>query len=175
MWILLSLGLSPDALRWFSAAFLLIVAAALLIPAAGNLLMGGLSRLSRSLGARTLSASGGGGQFGIGLLLGLVWLPCVGPTLGAAIALASMGQELAAAFAVMFAYGAGTAVMLMVAALGSGALLKRLRPQLMSGAGHGKVLLGSVLLVLSLLVFTGVDKVIETYAVRFLPDWSISM
>ncbi len=32
------------------------------------------------------------GQFAIGLVLGVVWSPCVGPTLGAAIVLASQGS-----------------------------------------------------------------------------------
>ena len=39
-----------------------------------------------------LAASGAGGQFMIGLLLGAVWSPCVGPTLGAASLLASQGR-----------------------------------------------------------------------------------
>ena len=34
------------------------------------------------------------GQFAIGLVLGVVWSPCVGPTLGAAIVLASQGTHL---------------------------------------------------------------------------------
>jgi cytochrome c-type biogenesis protein len=34
------------------------------------------------------------GQFGVGVLLGAVWSPCVGPTLGAALVLASQGREL---------------------------------------------------------------------------------
>ena len=41
--------------------------------------------------------------FGVGALLGLIWLPCVGPTLGAAIALASVGQQLSTAFLIMLA------------------------------------------------------------------------
>jgi cytochrome c biogenesis protein CcdA len=45
------------------------------------------------------------GQFGVGALLGFVWLPCVGPTLGAAITLASLGQSLSMAFAIMFTFG----------------------------------------------------------------------
>lgn len=40
------------------------------------------------------SASGPGGQFSVGLLLGAVWSPCVGPTLGAASLLASQGRDL---------------------------------------------------------------------------------
>src|SRR5262249_31132890 len=38
--------------------------------------------------------SGLGGQIAVGLLLGAVWSPCVGPTLGAASILAAQGRNL---------------------------------------------------------------------------------
>ncbi|MGO8657213.1 cytochrome c biogenesis protein CcdA, partial [Rhizobium ruizarguesonis] len=41
-----------------------------------------------------LSTSGISGQFGVGLLLGAVWTPCVGPTLGAASIMAARGENL---------------------------------------------------------------------------------
>jgi cytochrome c-type biogenesis protein len=40
------------------------------------------------------STSGLKGQFGVGLLLGAVWSPCVGPTLGAASILAAQSKDL---------------------------------------------------------------------------------
>ncbi len=40
------------------------------------------------------SGSGPVGQFGVGVLLGAVWSPCVGPTLGAALLLAAQGENL---------------------------------------------------------------------------------
>jgi cytochrome c biogenesis protein CcdA len=40
------------------------------------------------------AAQGLGGQFLLGLLLGAVWSPCVGPTLGAASILAAKGENL---------------------------------------------------------------------------------
>jgi len=42
----------------------------------------------------TLEAGSLRGQFLGGLLLGMVWSPCIGPTLGGAIALASQGENL---------------------------------------------------------------------------------
>ncbi len=114
------------------------------------------------------------GQFGVGALLGLVWLPCVGPTLGAAIALASLGQDLGLSFVIMFAFGIGTSTMLIVAGLLSRQLLMRWRPAILSRAGSAKKLPGWTLL-LGLLVLNGGDKVLETLALGILPDWAISL
>lgn len=173
--LLLNLGLNPDGFRYVAAAMLLLVAAILLVKRLGDW----TAQVLAGLTSRFDTASGGSGraagQFGVGALLGLVWLPCVGPTLGAAIALASLGQQMGTAFIVMFAFGLGTAGALLAAGLVSGRLLSRWRPGMLEGAARGKQLLGALLLVLGLMVFTGFDKTLETLALQLLPDWAISM
>ncbi len=173
---LLNLGLNPDAFRYVAAALLLIIAVVLLVKPVGQWLTLRLSMLTArfNTGAGD-SAGSAAGQFGVGALLGLVWLPCVGPTLGAAIALASMGQSMGMAFVVMLAFGLGCAMVLLAAGLASGKALEKWRPGLISHAERGKKLLGWVLLVLAVMVLTGVDKVLEAWALRILPDWAISM
>ncbi|MEX2080159.1 MAG: cytochrome c biogenesis protein CcdA [Dehalococcoidia bacterium] len=114
-------------------------------------------------------------HFGVGALLGFVWLPCVGPTLGAAIALASMGQSVPMAFVVMLAYGIGTAGILLAAGVVSSQLLQRWRPGLVTGGLFGRRLLGGSLLLLGLLVLTGLDKRLEAMAVDLLPAWIFSL
>ena len=102
--VLLNAGLNPDAFRWFAAALLVIVGLTLIIKPLADWLSLRLSALSSRLNIGNHEASSSIGQFGVGLLLGLVWLPCVGPTLGAAIALASMGQDMGMAFIVCLLY-----------------------------------------------------------------------
>lgn len=174
--LLLNLGLGPEVLRYIAATLLMLLALLLLVPPAGSWVMLQLSRLgSRTGGGVSVKATTGAGQFGVGALLGFVWLPCVGPTLGTAIALASLGQDLMLAFAVMFSFGLGTAVVLIAAGFASRHALMRWRPEVLRGAARGKKLLGWTLLFLALLVFTGVDKVLETMALQILPDWAISI
>ena len=109
------------------------------------------------------------------MLLGLGWLPCVWPTLGAAIALASVGQDMGIAFVVMFTFGFGTASALIVAAVVSGKLLNKWRPSVFENVAKAKSLLGWLLLILGMMVFLGIDKILETLAVQYLPDWAISL
>ena len=91
------LGLDPSWLR-DGAALLLMVFGAVLLSARLQqrfaVATSGLSGVGHGVLAR-VSLDGLSGQFVLGLLLGLVWSPCVGPTLGAAVTLASQGQSLA--------------------------------------------------------------------------------
>lgn len=174
--LLVSTGLDPEIFRYVAAALLIGVALVLLVQPLTDRLTLGLSRLSTRFGfAAGASASSAPGQFGVGALLGVVWLPCVGPTLGAAIALASMGQDMAMAFVVMFAYGVGTAGVLLAAGLLSGRLLLRWRSSLMSGATTGKRVLGWMLLGLGLLVLSGADKILERWALVIVPEWVFTL
>jgi cytochrome c-type biogenesis protein len=171
-WMLFNLGLNPDAYRVFAAVLLVAVAAALLVDRLGAWLALHLSRLTAGV---QLTGSGSGGavtQFGVGALLGLVWLPCVGPTLGAAIALASLGQAMGMAFLVMFSFGVGTAAALLAAGFATAGILNRARPGLLAAARRGKRILGWLLLALAMLVLSGLDKALEAWALGWLPQWS---
>lgn len=174
-YVLLNLGLGLDVIRPFAAVMLIIVALPLLSEPLGYRVNALLSRLNPAPDSGATNASSGLGQFGVGALLGVVWLPCVGPTLGAAIALASMGQNMAAAFGVMFVFGVGTASALLFAGLASAKLLKKTRPGVMTSAKKGKTVLGAMLLLLGILVLTGWDKALETWALTWLPDWAVSI
>lgn len=172
--VLVNSGLDPELFRYVAASMLLLVGLPLAWPRLGNWLTMRLSMLT----ARFNPGSGGShwsGQFGLGMLLGVVWLPCVGPTLGAAIALASMGQQMSMAFVVMLFFGLGTASVLLLAGLLSKRALEKTAPGLSIGAKRGKVILGWMLLLLGLMVWTGIDKRLEAWALTWLPDWAIML
>lgn len=169
-YLFMSLGMSPDVLRYFAAGLMLLMGITLvngwLNQRMSMLLSKGLSYLPNS-GSVQRDSSHPAFQFVIGGSLGLVWLPCVGPTLGAAIALASTGDHLAMAFSVMFVFGLGTAIPLIAVGYVAG---KKIR-QLGASANTGRLILGYALLVIALMIFTGLDKVLETIALTYLPDW----
>jgi cytochrome c-type biogenesis protein len=174
--LLVSTGLDPELFRWFAAAMLVAVGLVLVVRPLNDWVTLRLSMVAGrfSFGGPEGSTSAPG-QFGVGALLGVVWLPCVGPTLGAAIALASMGQSMGMAFVVMLAYGIGTAGVLLVAGLVSSRALARWRPTALSAGGLGKKVLGWSLVLLGVLVLTGVDKYLEALAVDIVPTWVFSL
>ncbi|MDQ3388122.1 MAG: sulfite exporter TauE/SafE family protein [Gemmatimonadota bacterium] len=170
--LLVSTGLDPELFRWFAAGLLAAVGAVLLVQRLNDWVTLRLSMLTNRFNVGgTAGSRSAPGQFGVGALLGIVWLPCVGPTLGAAIALASMGQSMGMAFLVMLAYGVGTAGVLLLAGIVSSKVLARWRPAVMSAGGAGKKILGWSLVILGGLVLTGVDKYLEAWAVDVVPSW----
>ncbi len=122
-----------------------------------------------------LDLDGLGGQFAIGLALGVVWSPCVGPTLGAAIVLASQGAHLGQVALLMGIFGIGAALPVVGLAYVSRAAMTRIRGRLMSAGKAGKAALGATMLVIALLILTGADKALEAWLVDNSPAWLTSL
>jgi cytochrome c-type biogenesis protein len=111
------------------------------------------------------------GQAGLGVLLGAVWSPCVGPTLGAASLLASQGRDLATVAAAMLLFGLGASTPLLAIGATSRATIQRWRGALGGAGGWGKWLLGGGLLIAGALAVSGLDKAMETILVDLSPAW----
>jgi cytochrome c biogenesis protein CcdA len=140
---------------------------ALLLPAWSERLSTRLGRPLEGLRAWTsaFAAEGATGQFMLGLLLGIVWSPCAGPTLGAAIGLAAQGRRLAWAGAVMAAYALGAALPLLALSHGFGRLALR------EVGCLGRPVLGGLLVADAGLILTGLDRYLETLGVALMPAW----
>jgi cytochrome c biogenesis protein CcdA len=122
-----------------------------------------------------LAPTGLGGQFIVGLVLGAIWSPCVGPTLGAASTLAAQGKDLGAVAAVMVAFGAGAALPLMLVGALSREAMRHWRGRLMQAGSGGKYLLGGGAVVVAGLILTGWDHALEAVLVNHSPDWLVDL
>lgn len=168
-----AIGLDLDVFRSVGAVLMIAIGAILLLPGLQVQLAAAGAPVanwgSRYVGAA--QAGGLGGQLIVGLLLGAVWSPCVGPTLGAAALLAARGRDLPQVAATMLAFGLGAALPLMGLGLLSRESLLRWRSQLFS-AGHGlKMALGLVFVAVGALILSGFDKAVETALVNASPQW----
>lgn len=130
----------------------------------------GLANAGEQLIAR-MRIDGLWGQFCIGLVLGMVWSPCVGPTLGAALVLASQGSHLPQVAVLMGIFGAGAALPVVALAYVSRGAMVRMRGKLLQAGKSGKALLGATLLALAVLMLTGTDKLMEAWLVEQSPSW----
>jgi cytochrome c biogenesis protein CcdA len=167
------LGIDAGTFRFAAAAIMIALGAILVVPkwqaqlaAAGGPMS---SWADRRFGG--VASSGLAGQFAIGLLLGAVWSPCVGPTLGAASLLASQGHDLLQVALTMVVFGIGAALPLILFGLLSRATLMRVRSQLMSAGKLGKGLLGTAFIVIGIAIVSGADKKIEAALVAASPQW----
>lgn len=166
-----SLGLDQESLRPALGSILLLLGIFLLTPRLQVMLEVVLAPLV-AWGSRSSDHAQRQGllwQFALGALLGAVWSPCVGPTLGAASLFASRGENLGAVAGVMLLFGLGAAAPLLGIGMLSRATLQRLRGRLMTGGRYGRLALGLSMAAAGLLVLTGVDKQIESAAITYLP------
>jgi cytochrome c biogenesis protein CcdA len=117
------------------------------------------------------SRNGLPGQFAVGALLGVVWSPCAGPTLGAASIMAARGENLLQVATTMILFGIGAAVPLLVLGLLSRETMTRVRGRLMATGQKAKAVMGAILIVVGALILTGYDKSMETVLVNNSPSW----
>jgi cytochrome c-type biogenesis protein len=168
-----SLGLDPDTFRCIGAVMLATFGLVLLLPKLQETFAratGAIGNSGNQLLAR-VNFSGLPGQFAIGALLGIVWSPCVGPTLGAATTLASQGKNLGQIGLLMLIFGIGAAAPLVLLGSLSRTRMLKVRGRLLTAGKYGKQLFGLIMLILGLLIATGADKLLEAWILDRTPAW----
>jgi cytochrome c-type biogenesis protein len=168
-----SLGLDSEFFRNVAAVMLLLVGVILTVPA----LQARLAMLTAPFGNWVQDRFGGGqrqglqGQFAVGVLLGAVWSPCIGPTLGAASVLAAQGRDLVQVTLTMFVFAVGTALPLVFLGLVSREALMRWRGRMLATGSTGKMVLGIILVLTAAIILTGIDKPLEAALLQITPAW----
>ena len=173
---LLGFTLDRDLVRMVAGALLVLAGAVLLIgrldivvTRATTPIAGRAAALLARLGPRGLA-----GQFVVGALLGAVWTPCGGPTLGGAIGLAAQRRSLGAAAAVMAAYSLGAVIPVLLLAYGSWRLVAR-PDRLARVTRIGKPAVGALLVLFGVLSITGGDKLLESRLLDVMPAWLVDL
>jgi cytochrome c biogenesis protein CcdA len=169
----IGLGITPQLLRQVAAAMFVAFGLVMLLPPLQmrlSLATSGLATGADALAGR-VSAGGLLRPAMIGALAGAVWSPCSGPSLGAAIALATEAGDIPAAAARMLVFGAGASTVLVGLAYGSRAAVMARRNALMTGAAWLKPAIGAIFVAAGIGVLTGLDKVLEIAVLDRLPDW----
>lgn len=171
------LGLDDRMLRLGAGVLMALLGAALLVPAAQRFMEAGLQRVGSFGGnaAARVHSDHPAAQLGIGVLMGVAWSPCVGPTLGAAIGLAASGGSASSAAAVMAVFSLGAVLPLMAVGLLGRSLLVRHRARLAQAGDVGRKLMGGSLLVVGVLVLTGLDKALEAWLLGLAPTWLVEL
>ena len=168
-----SVGLSPEAVAQTGAVLMIGFGLVLLVPRlnAGFAMATGGMASRADAGLDHVDRSGLGGQFLGGALLGAVWSPCVGPTLGGAISLASQGQNLGWAGAIMLSFATGVSTVILALGYGARAALQRRRALMRKIAERSKPIMGVVFVVVGLIILTGALRPVETWLLNVLPYW----
>ncbi len=167
-----ALGLDADVFRYAAAVLMVAIGLILMLPGFQAQLAVASGPIANWADARFSSVrKGTSGQFWVGVLLGAVWSPCVGPTLGAASLLAAQGRDLGQVGIIMLAFGLGAALPLLALGLLSREAMVRWRHRLASAGQGAKAGLGALFVAIGVLVLTSLDKSIETLLVELSPQW----
>lgn len=169
-----AIGLTPETVADAGAVVMIGFGLVLLVPAFNR----GFALATAGFAARAdarMGPPGERGQFAGGLLLGAVWSPCIGPTLGGAIALASQGQGLMQAGAIMVAFAAGVSTLIIGLGYGLRAALIRNRAAMQRIAAAARPALGAVFVAVGAGLLLRVHHMIEAWAIGTLPAWLIDL
>jgi cytochrome c-type biogenesis protein len=170
-----AVGLSDQTVSQAGAVLMVGFGLVLLVPR----LNAGFATATAGMAARAdagidqIDRSGLAGQAMAGMLLGAVWSPCVGPTLGGAISLASQGQNLLWAGTVMASFAAGVASVILALAYGARAALRQRQALMRRIAARAKPVMGVVFVAVGLAILFRLHHVAEAWFVDNLPTWLV--
>ncbi|TFG81464.1 MAG: hypothetical protein E4H20_09770, partial [Spirochaetales bacterium] len=172
--IVSAIGISPDALRIAAAVAILLFGLVMVIPALKDRFMAFASRLGAGSSGTIRKHEGFGGGIVLGLGLGLLWTPCVGPIMASVIGLALSGGTDAGAVIITMAYAAGTGLPLLLIMAGGRALLARV-PGLTKNAGKIQRVFGVLMIVTALALLSGADRSFQSWVLRTFPNYGTGL
>ena len=168
-----SIGLTQDMLARIGAVLMVLFGVVLVVPQLAR----GFERATAGVAAgadqkmNTIGGSGLQSQFLGGLLLGAVWSPCIGPTLGGAIALASQGENLAYAGLIMVFFALGVSTLIIGLGLGAREAIRGRAQALRGLAERSKPILGVTFITVGLMLYFNLHHIIEAWALDVMPIW----
>ncbi len=162
-------GLPADTLRVAAIVLLALFGFFLLIPALQLASENFITRFLPQQGALN-KGRGFWSGFLVGLTLGLVWTPCVGPIMAAVITLAAASAIGAAAVLITLAYALGTAVPMLAIMFGGRKLLDR-TPWIKTHSGVIQRSFGAVMVLMAFVLLKGYDRNFESWVLARFPAY----
>lgn len=168
-----SLGITEETVSNAGAVLMIGFGLVLLVPRFSESFATATAGLSARADAQIdeTDRSGLTGQFIAGMLLGAVWSPCIGPTLGGAISLASQGQSLMHATLIMISFALGVSTIIIGLAYGAQSMIRKRQTWMRNLAASARPVMGAVFIAVGLAILFKLHHVAEIWALEHLPAW----
>ncbi len=169
-------NISADILRSASIVIIAGFGLSLLVPAFQVAIERIFSRLTGLLSTRSPSATRSDFVSGllVGMSLGLLWTPCVGPILASIITLAATSQVTADAVFITLAYATGTAIPLLAITYGGRSLLTK-NPWLIANTARIQKGFGVFMILTAIAIYFQVDRTFQTYILERFPNYGVGL
>ncbi|MBI3559809.1 cytochrome c biogenesis protein DipZ, partial [Candidatus Gottesmanbacteria bacterium] len=171
-------GISPDALRSISVVIVIAFGLSLIVPKFQALFEQFIGKLSSLVASKNTQQDNQRQDFVggllIGLSLGLVWTPCVGPILASVISLALTGSVTSTAFFITLAYAIGTSIPMLAIVWGGRTLLQK-NPWLVQSSGKIQKIFGILMILTALAIATNLDRKFQTYILQTFPQYGVGL
>ena len=168
-----SLGITDENLSNAGAVLMIAFGLVLLIPRFSASFATATAGVSASADAQIDNTDQDGltGQFIGGILLGAVWSPCIGPTLGGAISLASQGESLLHAAAIMVTFALGVSTIIVGLGYGAQSVIRKRQAWMRKLANSARPVMGAVFIAVGLAILFKFHHTLEFWALELLPEW----
>ena len=165
-------GISSDALRLISVITIAVFGVSLIIPKIQFYIEQLFTKLAQ-LSPKQKKSGFMGGVI-IGLSLGLVWTPCVGPILASVISLALTGTVTGTAVIITLAYAIGTAIPMLAIMYGGRGLLQKV-PWLLKNTAKIQKVFGVIMILVAAAIFFNFDRTFQTYVLKTFPQYGVGL
>ncbi len=166
-------GVSADSLRSFSVIVIFLFGLSFFVPKFRELLEKLFARLSR-FSPRQTGKEGFLGGILIGISIGLLWTPCVGPILASVISLALSGEVTESAFLITLAYSLGTAIPMFAIIYGGQNVLQK-NHWLLTNSEKIQRVFGVLMMLTALAIFLNLDRKFQTYILDKFPNYGVGL
>ncbi len=172
-------GVSADLIRTISVIIIAAFGASLLIPKFQVWMehffskLAGAASASQAIASRQARSDFVAGIF-VGVSLGLIWTPCVGPILASVITLAATSTVTANAVFITLAYSLGTAIPMFLITLGGRALLQK-HHGLLANTGKIQKAFGIIMILTAIAIYFNVDRKFQVYILDTFPQYGVGL
>tara|TARA_Y100001970_G_scaffold292339_1_gene433279 strand:- start:42468 stop:43181 length:714 start_codon:yes stop_codon:yes gene_type:complete len=168
-----TIGLDAELMAKIGSLAMIFFGVVLMVPALNNRFTTITVSMSNK-GDRLAGASlhrGLSGHFIGGIFLGAAWSPCIGPTLGGAISIASQGGSLLWSVAIMTTFALGASTVILLLAYGARETVTRRFARFQRLAKNSKTILAAAFVAVGVAILFDFTKVIESWAIGIIPIW----
>lgn len=167
-------GVSADSLRNFSVFVVGFFGLTLIIPKLQILMEQFFSKLTKLTPKNNTNNEGFTSGLLIGISLGLVWAPCVGPILASIITLAATNSVTTSSFFVTLAYSIGTAIPMLAITYGGRQLLLKV-PQLINNTGKIQKAFGIIMILTAISIYLNIDRKFQSFIINKFPLYGVGL